>query len=203
MKERGILFSGTMARAILSGAKTVTRRVSKEAPSWATFADTRDNKGIVDWHSADVKPNGAGSFYSSQWAFSVCPYGAPGDRLWVRETWAAVPRLSGGDRYVGDEAIRYRATWDKAHSSHWRPSIFMQRAASRITLEVVKVSVERLQYIDDAEALREGVNTGSPRNSGGRGEFMLLWEKINGRGSWDRNPWVWRVEFRRVEGGSK
>lgn len=204
MKERPILFSAPMVRAVLGGAKTVTRRVAKEAPSWATFADTRDGKSIVDWHSDDVKPNGAGSFYSSQWAFSVCPYGVPGDRLWVRETWACLDakarpgcRLAYRADTIDGERVRVDAPW--------KPSIHLPRWASRITLEVVKVSVERLHAITEEEAVREGVDAVSvaevPRNGtlSRRDDFAQIWEKINGRGSWAKNPWVWRVEFKVVK----
>jgi hypothetical protein len=206
MKERGILFSGPMVRAILAGAKTVTRRAAKEAPSWATFADTRDGKGIVDWHSADVKPNGAGSFYSSEWAFSVCPYGVPGDRLWVRETHAEyeVDDVQGTRTFFRADYADGACQVRPGVFLKWTPGIHMPRVVSRITLEVVSVRVERLHAITEEEAVREGLPPRLPEgttlssNPSAAKRFTSLWETINGAGSWDSNPWVWRVEFKRV-----
>jgi hypothetical protein len=145
-----------------------------------------------------------------------CPYGKPGDRLWVRETFADLrgtgiehrPDPSGPlKRYAfaadhppgsnGDEAR-------KEFGVKWKPSIHMPRAASRITLEITGVRVERLQDISEADAVSEGA-TWSFSRSGPRGDlsvkagFVDLWESINGPGSWDANPWVWVVEFKRLE----
>lgn len=122
-----------------------------------------------------------------------CPYGQPGDRLWVRETWSA--HSAGG--------FMYAASWD-AHAlighPKWRPSIHMPRAASRITLEVTGVRVERLQEITRGDAMAEGCPF--PNMAAGhdpREWYAKLWNDINGPGSWDANPWVWAITFRRVD----
>lgn len=215
MKERPILFSGPMVRAILDGRKTVTRRAIKHQPDApVTDAIPRRNyphgPATVDWywrprhgHLNGVPSNG--------WDFR-CPYGEPGDRLWVRETYAAI-----------DCRLTYRADLnDGAHCQvkKWTPAIHMFRNDSRILLEITDVRVERLQDGDGETAfesryLAEGIN----RIHHGDGEYYYhafesepvpgnwidpfdawreLWESINGAGSWDANPWVWVVEFRQV-----
>lgn len=203
MKERPILFSGPMVRALLAGTKAQTRRIVK----------ARDLEWM-DVHQGLREPDNA----------ERCPYGQPGgDRLYVREAWAAPhaydhlpPRL-----IPQDARIHYAATEDRG-GLLWRPSIHMPRWASRITLEITNLRVERLQdmegqapYPGDSDALAEGVN----RIDHGRGDyhfsafraephpknwndpadaFRELWESINGPGSWDANPWVWVVEFKPV-----
>lgn len=203
MKERPILFSGAMVRAILEGRKTVTRRAIKHQPDVpVTDAIPRRNyphgPATVDWywrpqhgHLNGVPSNG--------WDFK-CPYGQPGDRLWVREAWAAdaqvnavAPRdLSQGEPilYPADRAIR-QAGCAMITPGTTRPSIHMPRWVSRILLEVTAVGVERLQAISEVQARAEGATC--------RAGFACLWEGINGAGSWNANPWVWVVEFKRVE----
>ena len=212
MKERPILFSGQMVRAILDGSKTQTRREYKAGNGriWPNRNDRPGMKQII----------------------RNCPYGQPGDRLWVRETWQHANHPFGP--YLPDTPVFYRA--DYLNDPHgpdgelspegkyrvWRPSIHMPRTASRITLEVTGVRVERLQdmegqapYPGESSAMAEGVN----RIDHGRGDFYFsafrnqphpknwndpvdafreLWESINGPGSWDINPWVWVVEFKRI-----
>lgn len=204
MKERPILFSGPMVRAILSGQKTVTRRAMKHQPC---------RKPVM-------VPNGGANFWSNplyiQGAMMgsqnhSCPYGQPGDRLWVRETFAIY-----GDRKMA--AIHYRADHPH-HVGHkgmgYKPSIHMPRWASRILLEITDVRVERLQDISDEQAEAEGIEGCIPSCQGPYDEhgnpecdcmnltykqsFQALWESINGRKSWDANPWVWVVEFKRIE----
>ncbi len=193
---RPILFSGPMVRAILDGRKNVTRRVVHA-------------RGDV-LHMIDGEP-WRSNIYGMQRI--KCPYGAPGDRLWVRETFALSIRDPDSvvERDVRDpshwDGPVYREGYDGGEWTHyedgarttvsppWRPSIHMPRWASRITLEIIGVRVERLHAITEQEAIREGVEeTGFPRDT-----FRALWDKINGkRAPWDSNPWVWRVEFRRV-----
>ncbi|USR38108.1 hypothetical protein L1F06_015665 [Ectopseudomonas hydrolytica] len=226
VKERPILFSAAMVRAILEGRKTVTRRVVKHQPDVpVTDAIPRRNyphgPATVDWywrpqhgHLNGVPSNG--------WDFK-CPYGQPGDRLWVRETWRGVVKISPPDspmelgvaRYVPDRdecfRLEYAATQVR-DDEPWRPSIHMPRWASRILLEITDVRVERLQNITAQQARAEGI---SPL-PGGRfhcghdeeGEvtskspitaFAWLWNSINGEDAWAGNPWVWVVEFKRVE----
>ena len=199
MKERPILFSAPMVRAILDGRKTVTRRIVK----------ARDLEWM-DVHQGLREPDNA----------ERCPYGQPGgDRLYVRETWAAPhaydhlpPRL-----IPQDARIHYAATEDRG-GLLWRPSIHMPRWASRITLEVTGVLVERLQDISEKDAQAEGIERtedffgcpcwrvyGEPDGADvvapddPIGSYRSLWESINGPGSWEANPWVWVVSFRRLD----
>jgi hypothetical protein len=203
-KERPILFSGPVIPAILEDQKTQTRRIIKPQPDEDGLAKVINGP----WQDTD------GRSYR-------CPYGKPGDILWVRETFCIEnskgvpgdPPFSDGrpirhhdDEHWGPwwEQPHYRAT-DPAPELEigtgepgvkWRPSIFMPRWASRITLEIADVRVERLQSISGDDARAEGYD-GS--HAFPREWFALLWERINGPGSWEANPWVWAVEFRRVQ----
>jgi hypothetical protein len=195
MSERGILFSAPMVRALLAGTKTHTRRVVKV------------QEGSVQ-------------------ANSQSPYGRPGDRLWVRETFFAYGRWDAryNEKKQRDEwrfadmtrecGLSYRYAADgpgvpveKGRSAtpgwHTRPALFMPRAASRILLEVASVRVERLQAISDHDAIAEGIERGAGNTtewfSSPVGSYRSLWEQINGTGSWNANPWIWVVEFRRME----
>lgn len=191
-KERPILFSGAMVRAILEGRKTQTRRVIKPQPA-AVWTEARMENGVACFGAPHVK------------GISVlpCPYGTTGDRLWVRETWAVWGQFRDGPGYC------YRADGNQ-HGVTWKPSIHMARRVSRITLEVTGVRVERIQDISEADAQREGwdlsnldpMQTYDPVSMRKAREwFAGLWDHINGpRGyGWQANPWVWVVEFRRVE----
>lgn len=191
MKERPILFSAPMVRAILDGTKTQTRRVVKPQPY-------ENNHGYPRW---DLRKKGAlHGLQAASWATMTggmtfyCPYGEVGDRLWVRETFS----------YYGngeEKGIDYRA--DKLCNDlnrGWKPSIFMPRKASRITLEITNILVERLQEISRNDALAEGVDrTNSSIYDYPKEKYKMLWEQINGKGSWDANPWVWVVKFTRIE----
>jgi hypothetical protein len=219
MKERPIPFSAPMVRAILSGTKTQTRRALKVQPlgePYAGQASLTKSMSRPVFYAAWDQPAADGS------TCCICPYGVPGDRLWVREAWRAdgvfdvlpprdIPPGSG----VEFEADRFGGVMD----GKLRPGMFMPRWASRIALEVTGVRVERLQDIGEADASAEGivcrrVGTGDHR-TGCRDAYGLacndsahatsavqayadLWEQINGPGSWDANPWVWCIEFRRV-----
>lgn len=205
MRERPILFSGPMVRAILDGRKTQTRRI-------VTGDQTRlvVMRGTVFWEG--YGDGGTGS----RDRIVRCPYGAPGDRLWVRETHA---QFSVGNRTgFAPQCVAYRATCDADGSfdyvnngdeimrlkvTKWTPAIHMPRWASRITLEVTGVRVERLQAISEEDARAEGVDLSDPLVAtcwGAIERFSFLWDGINGtRAPWSSNPWVWVVEFRRVE----
>lgn len=227
MKSRPILFSAPMVRALLDGSKTQTRRIVKPEGAHHLFA-------FLDLPG---DPTGEWAWCSSSHVVSkhiFCPYGQPGDQLWVRETWQGplldCPEHEAQFREDGPEAFQkpgfcaYRAT-DKLNAIDeegndlgWRPSIHMPRWASRITLEVISVRVERLQDISDAGAIAEGVEghyiedgwywrnycltdeeaAVSPMLTSAKESFHSLWEHINGVGSWAANPWVWVVEFRRA-----
>jgi hypothetical protein len=214
MKERPIIFSGPMVRAILEGRKTQTRRVVKPQPDNGLI-----HTGFISC-STDRKREGAASWVDCvpcvRKSLAVhCPYGQPGDRLWVRETWCPKPETSHGD-CVGYRAnMVYRCgkampeDYEMIVTRPWRPSIHMPRWASRITLEITKVRVERLQEITTDDIRAEGVDDGytNPRmgkrhDSGMRMAWIKLWESINGAGSFESNPWVWVVEFTIVLGGA-
>lgn len=203
MKERPILFSGPMVRAILSGQKTQTRRSLKLLPGLAWYDHLGGEK--EGWF---CDPNGPGWWHVEEMA---CPYGQPGDRLWVRETWAAgacaeglSPSMLHAPTWLRDNGgLWYQADSDRdrpglvSRRGRWRPSIHMPRWASRITLEITSTRVERLHEITKEDAIREGVNRGD--GGGGRMAFGRLWASIHGAASWDANPWVWVVSFRRLE----
>jgi hypothetical protein len=193
MRERPILFSGPMVGAILRGEKTVTRRVVK----WPLLGPSDGRKRRV-FGPDDVAEINTGNV-------ALCPYGRAGDRLWVRETFAAnVPGcdFQGGYSYRADHLD---PRGDGPTKLRWKPGIHMPRTASRLTLEVVSVRVEELHAITEEEAVREGLPPRLPEgttlssNPSAAKRFTSLWETINGRGSWAKNPWVWRIEFRRVE----
>jgi hypothetical protein len=197
VKEHPILFSAPMVRAILEGRKTMTRRVVKQFPR----VNYRWGRWILEpqcerW-MATVVPDGHYQYDASGQIKARCPYGQPGDRLWVRETWAA----DAGD-------ILFRADLDTEDSNpiKWRPSIFMPRSASRLLLEVTAVRVERVQDISEEDAKDEGVTLidGNPLRHDGldySSEFTGLWDSINAKRGygWDSNPWVWVVSFKRIE----
>lgn len=212
MKERPILFSAPMVRAILDGSKTQTRRIVKKLDE-RMFADEAE-----DW----------------------CPHGRRGDRLWVRETWKYWDWTEDGmpwikyqadgetklfySRIPEDWSDRVYQVWTElsatenykiaqaARDHKLRPSIFLPRWASRIDLEISGVRVERLQDISDEDCIAEGVVRtplvhlvtytvpGTPiEKLGARAAYQALWESINGAGSWDANPYVWVIEFKRIE----
>ena len=203
MNERPILFSAPMVRALLAGTKTQTRRIFKpERMTW-------DANGRYTTHAmrgGELSTTGSGPFKPSSW-LHYCPYGQPGDRLWVRETFA---RIDGQTRpWIETD---YKATYTHGDrlgdtlgiKKRWTPSIHMPRHASRITLEVTGVRVERLQDISEADAIAEGARNSLhlPGGRFARENFEHLWWTIHGDGSWESNPWVWVIEFKRVEGGA-
>ena len=193
MSDRPILFSAQMVRAILDGHKTQTRRVVKVGDTIEERDDGTRWPYFTTWtHGDDGSP----------WA--SCPYGEPGDRLWVRESFVY---RSKHDRYYykADHEAPFTAPY--AHGG-WKPSIHMPRAASRLTLDVTAIRVERLQAISGDDAKAEGAPTFADDPLRGAGNmaalswFRSLWDDINGdRASWESNPWVWVVEFSRVEAG--
>lgn len=201
MKERPILFSAPMVRAILAGTKTQTRRAIKTVGNDGGFVLVEQDDGSYwprrsdDGESIFVTVRERGKEYVHEIPMA-CPYGAPGDRLWVRETWAAPHNCDHLKPSEIDDGwrIHYAATEDRG-GLLWRPSIFMPRWASRITLEVTDVRVERLQAISYEDAVAEGIDHEYPK---ARAQYRDLWESINGTGSWAANPWVWVVELTRA-----
>ena len=184
MKERPILFSAPMVRALLDGSKTQTRRIVKN----------RRDPNI----GCDMSP---GEIARDPMAACMCPYGVPGDRLWVRESWSAPHNFDAHMPFEipADARWHYAATEERG-GLRWRPSIHMPRVASRITLELTEVRVERLQDISESDAEAEGAEPLLvPPDGGSRPHvegFRSIWDSINGPDSWAADPWVWVVSFR-------
>lgn len=209
MKERQIPFSGAMVRAILDGRKTQTRRIVMPQPKVSAAGNL-----IGEWLS---RPLGGLLLPKPQDIVIHCPYGQPGDRLWVREAW----RTTGDGGRCDDTPprdLQPHRVWYEADGAapadecvgKYRPSMFMPRWASRVTLEVIGVRVERLQSISEADAIAEGIEQTPDGFSvdGGRHfhaasarmSYASLWDSLNdARGyAWDGNPWVWVVEFKGI-----
>jgi hypothetical protein len=190
MTDRPIIFSAPMVRAILDGRKTQTRRAIRPVP-------IINGVGAI-FDEGDRQED----FVEPYWVFpETCKYGKPGDLLWVRETWTQYPIE------LNPEPCD---AWYKATSNgppppfKWRPSIHMPRWASRITLRITDIRVERLQDISEDDAKAEGVGYKNPGYLPGTkgnwiGSFAYLWNKINGAGAWESNPWVWVISFERVK----
>jgi hypothetical protein len=229
VREHPILFGDEMVRAILDGRKTQTRRMVKlpnrktsDGRDWLWWLDRAhsdrgfptDADGALlsmdSWHAAPAEcyrnwylhvPNShpddveAGECVDRVYA----PWRA-GDRLWVREAWAYTTDYDGQFLMDGRKAL-YRADNETMITPRrWRPSIHMPRWASRITLEITAVRVERVQDITDADAIAEGAQcAGVPASLTNRGAFSKLWDRIHGEGAWARNDWVWVVEFQRTK----
>lgn len=205
-KERPILFSAPMVRALLQGRKTQTRRAVKLPKALVALggdlnaASTFRDPGFGDGEYLHVALND-GSVQRVR-----CPYADTlGDRLWVREAWAHDAETLEQCRAAHEDALSgltygpyYRATDVAPETLRWRPSIHMPRWASRITLEVTNVRVERLQDISEADAEAEGADPIKTKVPTARDAYRYLWDDINGAGGWDANPWVWVVSFRRI-----
>lgn len=200
MKERPILFSGEMVRAILRGQKTQTRRIAK---------DVR-HPDLGNWYTPGALVMEG---EPQQVIHRACPYGQPGERLWVRETFAM-------DDNGDYEWPVYRADGSplpilplSRGPSRWKPAIHMPKAQARIWLEITGVHLERLQEISNADAQAEGCDHCDPcehtRQScteigcpgpDYRYGYRKLWEQLNGPHSWIANPWVWVIEFQQIQG---
>lgn len=210
IKERPILFSSEMVRAILDGRKTQTRRIVKQRGGWPVVAVHEHREPFTDSPPGDVFysldcDNKSGRIFVEQ---NVrCPHGAPGDQLWVRESlvkgsaglvsWKACPWS--GPRRDGEFV-------DWPWSRDTLTSIHMPRWASRLTLEVESVRVERVQDISEADAKAEGVRPENAAINGMDGAyqnaFVDAWVAINGEEGWQSNPWVWAITFRVLKGAS-
>lgn len=220
MKERPIIFNAEMVRAILGGRKTQTRRL---VPEWQLPSETKQDAGDYPdnrWMAIAQRDRrwGFGVFgateesCAAQLTESLCPFGSRDDRLWVRETFAV--------GLCTKSTMAYRAThkpedldegWDER--IRWKPSIHMPRYASRINLIITNAHVQRLNDISESEAMEEGVPPAGSLAQGGyltpmgdfataKVAFQRLWESIYGEESWRSNPWVWAIEFKRVERGA-
>lgn len=223
-KERGMIFNDEMVRALLDGRKTQTRRIMKNQPA----GDYPDTPALV----RNVGPGF--QWYGSYGESSIfnCPFGAVGDRIWVRETFQGPlvseelfeEYLAHSEKFETPQYCEYAADGGAKpeycdlndNLRHgWRPSIHMPRWASRILLEITGVRVERLNDISEEDAQAEGVkklrggywkhyqpNEWTQFQLSARGSFATLWNFIYGEGGWWANPWVWVIEFKRVEGGA-
>lgn len=196
-----ILFSAPMIRALLEGRKTQTRRIVKPQP----FAPVHQNCVTNEWGQCWYDRDGAtGEPLREVWKPLRSPYGKLGDLLWVREAFRPFTcTLSPGCM------IEYNATRSDRSDIKWRPSIHMPRWASRLTLELTEVRVQRLQEISEADAVAEGLIAETAPNGHITyqipGElcaqtpvraYRLLWESINGEEAWERNDWIWALSFR-------
>lgn len=188
MKERGMIFNDEMVRAILGGDKTQTRRIVEE------------------------------KFYGRAVAAELlakhCPYGQPGDRIWVRETYRVHGKATDVATLVYRASVRnswteqtHRVPVDvcnKPVSEKWTPSIHMPRWASRILLEITDVRVERLHDMSEADAKAEGATPATykitPPEAVYRVGFGDIWRSIYGQDNWLSNPLVWVIEFKRIQG---
>lgn len=204
IRERPILFSGPMVRAILDGRKTQTRRIIKPQPANKPAPCHYSKTG---W--AESYGDGDGCQCSKVVRF---PGYWPGTQLWVRETFQRY-RAFGADEQP-NAPILYRADIDHCGQcpcrlkgevvfvnprGPWKPSIFMTRDASRITLEITDVRVQPLQEISEEDAIAEGAQfAGFPASLTNVGAFAKLWEQINGKDSWAANPWLWAITFKRI-----
>jgi hypothetical protein len=235
MTDRPIIFSAEMVRAILKGRKTQTRRIATNLPPPPENAIHPNHERLhpapyLDAYCSEKKTPQNPRGMSAMWCWWTpdnrmgrefrCRYGQPGDQLWVRETWGAV--------WPADEPvplrqceIEYRADlppgctdrpgeWpaDEGNGPEvpkWRPSIHMPRWASRITLRITDIRVERLQSVSHEECEAEGCPGGHgsipgyPYSATPREHFQTLWNHINGPGAWEANPWVWVISFERVK----
>ena len=200
MKEHPILFSTEMVQAILEGRKTQTRRIFKGTTE---HREPYNPAYLERWRSNDG------------WK-QICPYGQVGDRLWVRETFKHFANKWDGTNW--QSCITYKAgnltvydSWDyepprekwwnkSTILDHWQPSIFMPRWASRITLEITDIRVERLQEITEEDAVAEGIMPEQhPFDAPPAMRYATLWDSINGKKhSWESNSWVWVIEFKKI-----
>lgn len=207
-KERPILMNGSMVRAVLDGSKTQTRRIVKQ----------------LDPREGAVTTGGNGQPMAACWAYGgpaiPCPYGVPGEHLWVRETWYCDDyRIQSGPYFEVDgarELLAYRADGERPYEAEqpvWRPSIHMPRWASRILLEIASVRVERLQDISDVDIEAEGIDMDAlaeaqdrydaiakDDNASGRATLRTAWRDLweSTGGDWGANPWCWVISFKRV-----
>ncbi|HHI0523748.1 TPA: hypothetical protein ACP4QZ_005074 [Klebsiella variicola] len=219
MNERGMIFNGEMVRAILDGRKTQTRRPIKWKQTRFTEIGEREDGSKWPW-SEDAEH--ACDFWHP------CPFGAVGDRIWVREVFFPAPLEMQSEpprKTMWNIAYRDGMQMEKLapaeynptiyNYERWTPSIHMPRWASRILLEITDVRVERLNAISEEDARAEGIidggclNCGEPEPCGcanpepdATDAFAYLWQSIYGQESWNANPWVWVISFERVEGGA-
>lgn len=216
MKERGIIMSAPMVRALLDESKTQTRRVFKLPrrfeemnldDHYSLETTSRDHHELTEWETDSARSH-----------LIECPYGVAGDRLWVREThwrfgkWVRNGKTKTGRqrwRFKADESLKevHYATEDMSRAAtpardilgwHKRPSIFMPKWAARLWFEITRVRVERLQDISNAAAIAEGMHEPGSGPGSAKSAYRILWDSLHGKGAWELNPWVWVLEFRNL-----
>lgn len=197
MKERPILFSTEMVKAILDGRKTQTRRVIKLCKGWKIRNVSNETKKIWAYDALAYKDGIENPI--------KCPYGQVGDRLWVRETFCLIDSSTHYNQYPKNLVYKASKIGQSVVNGKWKPSIFMPRKYSRITLEITDIRVERVQDIKLTDFKKEGIyrsddywhDTGRTEYD----EFVTLWDSINKKRGygWEVNPYVWVVEFKRAE----
>ncbi|AXF28589.1 TPA: hypothetical protein QH810_001459 [Klebsiella pneumoniae subsp. pneumoniae] len=223
MKERGVIFNGEMVRAILHGRKTQTRRIVKGTDGAVKFCKEWDINGEEIFVVLGEKDH---TGMNPVLGALSCPFGAVGDRIWVREAFR-VHSLATDVATLAYKASERNSWTEQTHRvpvavcnkpatpEKWTPSLHMPRWASRILLEITDVRVERLNAISEEDARAEGIidggclNCGEPEPCGcanpepdATDAFAYLWQSIYGQESWNADPWVWVIEFKRVEGGA-
>lgn len=215
VKERPIIFTGESVPAILEGRKTMTRRIVKPQPGEGSY--------LAHYSAASPHWTWAKGYRTYR---RRCPYGMVGDHLWIKEAWLYVGPGSGSEledqwELMSDpenQTVRnvwYRATHENPITLKWESPLFMPRWASRVLLEVVNVKAERVQGISRKDADAEGLCSWSNEATGQRyygikhadvwetdprQAFARLWDSIHGKGAWERNDWVWAIEFKKVGG---
>ncbi|OJT47313.1 hypothetical protein [Serratia plymuthica] len=206
MKEYPVIFNSEMVRAFLDGRKTQTRRVMKDQPE---VIPPKDECGVPGYW---IPFNAGKTMVRNKMMTIACPFGQVGDRLWVREAFGTQVRRDGlggtGEfrvyRASNPDAVKYTTACGKSVPVKWTPSIHMPRRASRILLEITAVRVERLNDISEEDARAEGATPSqhiiTPPEALYRVGFSKLWRSIYGEESWDANPFVWVIEFKRVRG---
>lgn len=219
MKERPILLNAEMVRAVLDGRKTQTRRIiqSPAKNMQATGQKVIDYREPGDkWYGDHVfsmrNQSGTWCDYTKEQFLAKCLFGAVGDRLWVRETFGFEIRSVGGSpheqlvyRASKPDAVRFYDCNGKPSPMKWTPSLHMRRKYSRITLEIIGVRVERLNSMTEQDAIAEGCSGGHNSIPGyhysatPHEHFHHVWQSIYGEESWQANPWVWVIEFKRVD----
>jgi hypothetical protein len=191
MNQHPILFSTPMVQAILEGRKTQTMRIVKGINIGENSNDTV-NYSMKSAMGTNIEKERLGECFFG--IGDYCPYGKVGDVLWVRETFGTGGYFKTGWNYkASDELPKYEK---------WKPSIHMPKSACRIWLQITNIRVERLHDISEADAVAEGINTSKisgDYNHTPVQEFQDLWNSINGKESWDSNPWLWVLEFNRIE----
>ena len=215
MKERGMIFNAEMVRAILDGRKTQTRRIMKVQPEPSKsrpkdfWFSSKKLESMV--HVSDLVP-GNSPIADCHLFFQehCCPFGTVGDRIWVRETWAeagaGAPELKLYRANYPAHVPPHYENVPPAEEIRWTPSIHMPRWASRILLEITDVRVERLNSMSEDDARAEGCCGGHDSIPGymysatPHEHFHHIWTSIYGDDSWQANPWVWVIEFKRIEG---